>query len=440
MERAGNLFFIATLFLGAAIVPSRGEAAKGDRASAKAQRDPKRKPVAKGGTGLAKDGQITVLPIMSNLVDGKVRDLLTAKGVRVEVADRHWVSRLPETRRALKELEGPVVLTGYSHGGRVAMRLAHEFPDKVVGLVLMAPQVKTLHAAWKQRFGEPLPGFEAFKERGGRDVIRAHNDLDIREDYDEHAQETGIKIPVLIFHGLSDGAISHHYVRRVATENGPVKAYLLKGQGHYVTAPFMAEKIAEMILKPKAMMRDAAKTPVEEHDVPFERFRWSRFRDGDGDDDDIGFGFGFGFGGGGFERRGRSDDFDSDFRFRLRSRGPLGGDGPARREPGELGRSLGEPKPDRHLPVVTRPAVSEGEREGERRGGDRGSIAPPAREPERDRAPVTAKPEAAPDHAVLARAAEAKPADVRPTRDARRDEGKPQSRSSRRSIWKLIGL
>jgi dienelactone hydrolase len=237
--------------------------------------------------GLAKDGRISLMPVMGNsMISGDLLTRLSQGGVRPDPV-YSWAARLPEARARLRTLAGPVVLFGFSHGGRVAMRLAVEQPERVVGLVLMAPQVKTMRAAWKKRFGEELPAFEEFRRRGGKYAVMPFNDLDIEGNYDEWAQERGIKVPTLIFHGMADFGIQWSYPERIAKDpqNGPVKAYLFEGQGHFVEAPFMTEKIAELILDPEKMIQDAIAKPVEIHNVPLPKRSFSRL---DLDDDFFG--------------------------------------------------------------------------------------------------------------------------------------------------------
>ena len=232
-------------------------------------------PVAKPASA---EKSITILSVMGDsMVTKELVARLKEGGVTAHVVDGG--SRIGSARDALKHIEGKVAILGWSHGSRVAMRLATEFPDQVVQMSLMAPQVKTVHSAWKRVTGETqLPDFDTFVKRGGKDRIAGAliNDLDMPGSYDEWKQERGIKIPTLMFHGTDDKIISHHYVRRVAEErvdptradaprsNPGVKAYLYEGQRHQIQDPSISKKIAAAILHPEEMLADAARKPVEE--------------------------------------------------------------------------------------------------------------------------------------------------------------------------------
>ncbi len=196
----------------------------------------------------------TVVSILADpMLSRDLHEHLAGRGVAARVVHapfRYGFMKptLEALRHEIAQIEGPVILAGYSFGGRVAMRLAHELPaGKVSGMLLMSPQVKANHAAWKRAFGTDLPDHQTFVARGGPHLAQTDFGL-----YDEHAQERNIKIPTLIFHGDQDFAVSPHYVRRVAEDpsNTGAKLYLYAGQSHGFNGPssrHIARAVSDLI-------------------------------------------------------------------------------------------------------------------------------------------------------------------------------------------------
>jgi pimeloyl-ACP methyl ester carboxylesterase len=178
---------------------------------------------------------------------------LEARGavVRVVRGDFEWGDMAESLRRlrpALGRIKGSVFLVGHSFGGRMAMTLAAEYPDKVAGMALMAPQVKTLHGFAKKALGRPVADFADFQRAGG---VRLMGDFHNFAEFDEWKQERNIRAPTLIFHGDLDQLVSHRYTRQIAedpTNDGAVQAIVYQGVGHgWYPANHMVTTTADLI-------------------------------------------------------------------------------------------------------------------------------------------------------------------------------------------------
>jgi hypothetical protein len=106
------------------------------------------------------------------------------------------------------------------------------FQDRIKGMILFAPEVKTQHNTWKKTFGTPLPDHATVITNAGRIGGRARDDL---QQIDENGQETGITTPTLIFANHNDHVVSSHYQQRVAQDptNTGVRAFIGRGGDHY---------------------------------------------------------------------------------------------------------------------------------------------------------------------------------------------------------------
>jgi len=187
-------------------------------------------------------------------------------GTRGPVSDGlHTMSdQLRRARVAIEQQPGKVVLMGHSFGGKAALQLAREYPDKVACVVGLAPSVNMLHAYWKQLSGERgLPRDMgrvqlAITAHRGRLVqqlrqARAQGDreaagqlseavgyADVMKDlvaFDEPRVETGLRTPTLLLHGTEDQAVSIHYARRFVEHNPGARLVEIPGVGHGFKAP-----------------------------------------------------------------------------------------------------------------------------------------------------------------------------------------------------------
>lgn len=68
-----------------------------------------------------------------------VESLLTAAGLQTGIADLSEADSIETMAAAvLAQFDGPILPVGHSMGGRVAMEIARQAPDRLVGLVLVA--------------------------------------------------------------------------------------------------------------------------------------------------------------------------------------------------------------------------------------------------------------------------------------------------------------
>jgi len=164
--------------------------------------------------------------------------------------------QLERARAAIAKHDGPVILFGHSFGGKAAIALAQEMPDKVKGVVAFAPSVKMLYAYWKNLTGQKgLPDAKTVLEtlakhehglrtrlaeidpgskeaRGIRGALGYHATMTDLALHDETAMEIGMKVPMLMLHGTADDAVSIHYARRFAEANPMVKFVEYAGVHH----------------------------------------------------------------------------------------------------------------------------------------------------------------------------------------------------------------
>ncbi len=164
--------------------------------------------------------------------------------------------QLARARAAIDAHDGPVVLIGHSFGGKAALALAKQRPDKVKGVIAFAPSVKMLYAYYKNLTGErglpdsakiaarldvheqwlrnELPKHdpdskEAHGVRGELGYLATMQDL---VKHDEPNLELGVAVPTLHLHGTDDEAVSIHYARRFAEQNPKVKLVEYQGINH----------------------------------------------------------------------------------------------------------------------------------------------------------------------------------------------------------------
>ncbi len=168
--------------------------------------------------------------------------------------------QLDRARKAIAMHDGPVILFGHSFGGKAAIALAKEMPDKIKGVVAFAPSVNMLYSYYKNltgqkglpderqieavlaqhgatlraRLGEidPASG-EAKHLRGELSYLATMMDL---AKHDETKMELEVGVPMLMLHGIDDGAVSIHYARRFAAANPKVNLVEYPGIGHGMDA------------------------------------------------------------------------------------------------------------------------------------------------------------------------------------------------------------
>ncbi|MEO9193217.1 MAG: alpha/beta hydrolase [Polyangia bacterium] len=179
-----------------------------------------------------------------------------SEGVAHSTGAHTMTDQLARARAAIDAHEGPVVLIGHSFGGKAAIALAKDRPDKVAGVVLLAPSVKMLYSYWKNLTGErglpdkakvtarlaaheqwlrterahAEPGSKA--ERGMTGELQYLATMQDLVHHDETNLELGVTVPTLHLHGIEDDAVSIHYARRFAEQNPKVKLVEFAGVDH----------------------------------------------------------------------------------------------------------------------------------------------------------------------------------------------------------------
>jgi pimeloyl-ACP methyl ester carboxylesterase len=185
-----------------------------------------------------------------------------SRGTIVSAGCHTMSDQLQRARQVLRGENRPVVLLGHSFGGKAALQLAREFPDKVSCVVGLAPSVNMLYSYWKNLTGERgLPDdaqricrkLDRYQNRlrdqlatarrsGDRDAIaNAKEQLDYHTtmkdlvQFNEPRVERGIRTPTLVLQGTEDRAVSVHYARRFAdrARNPGVQLTELQGLDHH---------------------------------------------------------------------------------------------------------------------------------------------------------------------------------------------------------------
>lgn len=151
--------------------------------------------------------------------------------------------------------EGPQVLVGSSMGGWIALMLARLRPERIAGMILIAPAADFTEALmwqrmpedirrqiveegswlWSTRYGETYPVTHALIEDGRRNLV-----LD---------STIAPQFPVRILHGLADPDVPWQHSLRVAdTIKGDVILTLVKDGDHRLSTP-RELKVIERVLE-----------------------------------------------------------------------------------------------------------------------------------------------------------------------------------------------
>jgi pimeloyl-ACP methyl ester carboxylesterase len=164
---------------------------------------------------------------------------LRARGLEVQTPDLNLpdfstltVTRMLEQTRALVDrADRPVTIIGSSLGGYVAVNAAAAWPGRVDKLVLLAPALDFSD----EGLGAPGGGSLADWQRDGRIVVFHYGygrtmpiHYGLYEDarrYD--AMHADVRIPVLVFQGRRDTAVSPAVVERWSAARPNVRLHLL---------------------------------------------------------------------------------------------------------------------------------------------------------------------------------------------------------------------
>jgi pimeloyl-ACP methyl ester carboxylesterase len=193
---------------------------------------------------------------------------LDDKGKIANAGDQTISYGMEQVRKAMKDIDGPVIVMGHSMGGLLGLYCQQmpEFKDKIKATVCFAPSVCMLKTTWKHLTGErELPAAEP----QNLDRMRAKFDQLIREKEEiarnldregkfDHANNTRgyishlrvmkdliewepkagsipkVTTPTLVFYGEQDEDVSHHYLDRLANKetNPGVTAIRFPGVDH----------------------------------------------------------------------------------------------------------------------------------------------------------------------------------------------------------------
>jgi pimeloyl-ACP methyl ester carboxylesterase len=162
---------------------------------------------------------------------------------------------LEQTRALIERAPAPVTIVGSSLGGYVAVNAAAAWPDRVGRLVLLAPALDFSEDGLSGPQGSNLGEWQrageihVFHYGYGR-MLPIHYGLyeDARR-YD--AMRAEVRMPVLVFQGRRDTAVSPVTVERWASARPNVQLHLLDDD-HQLAAslPFIWETLAEFLATP----------------------------------------------------------------------------------------------------------------------------------------------------------------------------------------------
>jgi pimeloyl-ACP methyl ester carboxylesterase len=155
---------------------------------------------------------------------------------------------LEQTEALLAQSKEPATLIGSSLGGFVAVNAAAKWPDRVKGLVLMAPALDFSDASLSGPGGAKIQDWKrdgqlmVFHYGYGRMLTIGYELYEDARRYD--AITAPLSMPVLVFQGKRDTAVNPRVVESWARDRPNVQLHLLDDD-HQLTAslPFMWEQL-----------------------------------------------------------------------------------------------------------------------------------------------------------------------------------------------------
>ncbi len=180
-----------------------------------------------------------------------------------------WTEWVAKAARDLDRLRGArrTFVIGASMGGLVACALAHDRPDQVSGLVLLAPAVElTFPGRLAALLGRAGPLRRWILPKGGFDV----DDADMRSRnrgltavpveavaqlarLSRHVQRAlpAISVPTLVLMGAHDRTVTLRGARRLATAlgSGPAPVHVLPASAHLLGIDVERDRCADEVLR-----------------------------------------------------------------------------------------------------------------------------------------------------------------------------------------------
>ncbi len=218
---------------------------------------------------------ITYVLIPGLLSDDAVwKDLARKLGPAVVAADvtrDDSIERM--ARRLLDETGGEFVAIGHSMGGRVAMEMARQAPDRVRGLVLVSTghnggteaelpkrraRIALGHESMARLADDWLPGMVAPHRREDAALMEALREMVLRHDARIHERQVhalvgrpdaaaylpAITCPILLLVGSDDGWSPVPQHQRIAELAPDTRLRVIEGAGHFLPAEKPAETVA----------------------------------------------------------------------------------------------------------------------------------------------------------------------------------------------------
>ena len=174
---------------------------------------------------------------------GKLRD----HGIELHTPDLNepdfstlTISRMVEqVLKAVGELQEPIVLIGSSLGAFVAVQIALKYPDRIGGLVLLAPALD-FGGNRMRSLGDA--GVEEWKRTGKLDVFHHAYGRMLPVHYELYADarrhncvDAALAMPIQVFQGRRDDAVDPDVVERWSRARPNVELHMLD-DGHQLTA------------------------------------------------------------------------------------------------------------------------------------------------------------------------------------------------------------
>jgi len=147
-------------------------------------------------------------------------------------------AQVEEARRFLETLpgDGPATVIGSSLGGLVALLLAHQYPDKVQRILLIAPATRFVGDGLPALAGTTLEGW---RQTGYLELVHhADNQIhrlgfQLKEDAARYDfDELQIPQPVLLIHGTRDEVVPYQRSLVFAAKRPNVRLVPIEGGDH----------------------------------------------------------------------------------------------------------------------------------------------------------------------------------------------------------------